>query len=66
VLFVGDIYQLPPGQVLADIIASGAVPVVRLTDVSRQAAERQIVQNAHTINSGQMLDLPAPPVRLRA
>ena len=40
-LIVGDIDQLPsvgPGQVLADIIASGAVPVVRLTEVFRQAA----------------------------
>src|SRR5262249_53880836 len=41
-LIVGDIDQLPsvgPGQVLADIIASGAVPVVRLTEVFRQAAK---------------------------
>jgi hypothetical protein len=40
-LIVGDIDQLPsvgPGQVLADVIASGAVPVVRLTEVFRQAA----------------------------
>ena len=40
-LIVGDVDQLPsvgPGQVLADIIASGAVPVVRLTEVFRQAA----------------------------
>ena len=41
ILIVGDIDQLPsvgPGQVLADIIGSGAVPVVRLTEVFRQAA----------------------------
>src|SRR6202020_2644840 len=41
-LIVGDVGQLPsvgPGQVLADVIASGAVPVVRLTEVFRQAAE---------------------------
>ena len=41
-LIVGDIDQLPsvgPGQVLADIIASGAVPVMRLTEVFRQAAQ---------------------------
>jgi exodeoxyribonuclease V alpha subunit len=41
-LIVGDIDQLPsvgPGQVLADIISSGAVPVVRLTEVFRQAAQ---------------------------
>ena len=40
-LIVGDIDQLPsvgPGQILADVIASGAVPVVRLTEVFRQAA----------------------------
>ncbi len=59
-LFVGDIDQLPPvgpGQALADIIASGAVPVVTLTEVFRQAALSQIVQSAHRINSGQMPDL---------
>src|SRR6202048_4742184 len=63
VLFVGDIDQLPPvgpGQALADIIASGAVPVVTLTEVFRQAALSQIVQSAHRINSGQMPDLTAP------
>ena len=40
-LLVGDVDQLPsvgPGQVLADVIASGAVPVVRLTEIFRQAA----------------------------
>ena len=43
VLIVGDVDQLPsvgPGQVLADIIASGAVPVVRLTEVFRQRCRR--------------------------
>jgi exodeoxyribonuclease V alpha subunit len=63
VLFVGDIDQLPPvgpGQALADMIASGAVPVVRLTEVFRQAAQSQIVQSAHRINSGQMPDLSPP------
>lgn len=56
-LLVGDVDQLPsvgPGQVLADIIGSGQVPVARLTEVFRQAAESQIVVNAHKINSGQM------------
>ena len=55
-LLVGDVDQLPsvgPGQVLADIIASGAVPVVRLTEVFRQAAGSRIVTNAHLINAGQ-------------
>jgi ATP-dependent exoDNAse (exonuclease V) alpha subunit len=46
-----------PGQVLADIIASAAVPVVRLTEVFRQAAESRIITNAHRINQGQMPDL---------
>jgi len=44
-LIVGDIDQLPsvgPGQVLADIISSGAVPVVRLTEVFRQAAQSRV------------------------
>jgi exodeoxyribonuclease V alpha subunit len=56
-LLVGDVDQLPSvgsGQVLADIIASGSVPVARLTEVFRQAAESRIVVNAHRINKGQM------------
>ncbi len=56
-LLVGDVDQLPsvgPGQVLADIIASGRIPVARLTEVFRQAAESRIVVNAHRINQGQM------------
>jgi exodeoxyribonuclease V alpha subunit len=59
-LIVGDVDQLPsvgPGQVLADIINSGAVPVVRLTEVFRQAAQSRIIVNAHRINRGQMPDL---------
>ena len=59
-LLVGDVDQLPsvgPGQVLADIISSGAVPVVRLTEVFRQAAESRIIINAHRINQGLMPDL---------
>jgi exodeoxyribonuclease V alpha subunit len=58
-LLVGDVNQLPsvgPGQVLADIIASGAVPVVRLTEIFRQAAESRIVVNAHRVNQGLMPD----------
>ncbi len=52
-LIVGDVDQLPsvgPGQVLADMIASGAIPVVRLTEVFRQAAASRIIVNAHRIN----------------
>ena len=59
-LLVGDVDQLPsvgPGQVLADVIASSAVPVVHLTEVFRQAAESQIIVNAHLINQGLMPDL---------
>jgi exodeoxyribonuclease V alpha subunit len=61
-LLVGDVDQLPsvgPGQVLKDVIASGAVPVVRLTEVFRQAATSQIIINAHRINDGLMPDLSA-------
>ena len=49
-----------PGQVLADIIASGAVPVVRLTEVFRQAAQSRIVTTAHGINRGVIPDLSRP------
>nr|WP_276592681.1 MULTISPECIES: ATP-dependent RecD-like DNA helicase [unclassified Methylobacterium] len=62
-LLVGDVDQLPsvgPGQVLADVIASGAIPVARLTEVFRQAAESRIVMNAHRINAGKM---PEPAAR---
>ena len=63
VIFVGDIDQLPsvgPGQALADIITSGAVPVEQLTEVFRQAAESQIIQSAHRINRGALPDLSKP------
>jgi exodeoxyribonuclease V alpha subunit len=59
-LIVGDIDQLPsvgPGQVLADIIGSGTVPVVRLTEVFRQAAASRIITTAHQINQGRIPDL---------
>jgi exodeoxyribonuclease V alpha subunit len=62
-LIVGDVDQLPsvgPGQVLADMIASGAMPVVRLTEVFRQAAKSQIIVNAHRINEGVFPDLRKP------
>src|SRR4051812_42069759 len=62
-LIVGDIDQLPsvgPGQVLADLIASGAVPVVRLTEVFRQAAQSRIITSAHQINRGAVPDLSKP------
>src|SRR6202008_4056393 len=62
-LLVGDVDQLPsvgPGQVLADIIASGAVPVVRLTEVFRQAAKSRIITSAHRINQGLIPDFSKP------
>ena len=63
ILIVGDIDQLPsvgPGQVLADIITSNAVPVVRLTEVFRQAAQSRIITSAHKINQGLIPDLSRP------
>src|SRR6476661_4613886 len=63
ILIVGDIDQLPsdgPGQVLAAVISSGAVPVVRLTEVFRPAAQSQIIVNAHRINQGVIPDLRRP------
>jgi exodeoxyribonuclease V alpha subunit len=61
-LLVGDVDQLPsvgPGMVLRNIIDSGVVPVVRLTEVFRQAADSRIITTAHRINDGLMPDLPA-------
>jgi exodeoxyribonuclease V alpha subunit len=62
-LVIGDVDQLPsvgPGQILADMITSGAVPVVRLTEVFRQAAQSRIITNAHRINQGSVPDLGKP------
>jgi exodeoxyribonuclease V alpha subunit len=56
-IMVGDADQLPsvgPGNVLADLIQSGVLPVVRLTEIFRQAAQSDIVVGAHAINRGQM------------
>jgi exodeoxyribonuclease V alpha subunit len=56
-LLVGDIDQLPsvgPGNVLADLIRSGQVPVIRLNQVFRQAQASHIVSHAHQINKGQL------------
>ncbi|MBM3335524.1 AAA family ATPase, partial [Candidatus Sumerlaeota bacterium] len=55
-IFVGDADQLPSvgaGNVLGDMIESGVVPVVRLTEVFRQAQRSRIVTNAHRINHGE-------------
>ena len=56
-MIVGDVDQLPsvgPGSVLADIIDSGRIPTVRLTEIFRQAASSRIIVNAHRINKGEM------------
>jgi exodeoxyribonuclease V alpha subunit len=63
VVFVGDVDQLPsvgPGTVLKDLIASKVVPVVRLTEIFRQAEQSWIVRAAHRVNEGQMPE-SAPP-----
>ncbi len=55
-VLVGDVDQLEsvgPGAVLRDVIASGAVPCVRLRQIFRQAAKSLIVTNAHRINEGE-------------
>jgi exodeoxyribonuclease V alpha subunit len=68
-ILVDDVDQLPsvgPGQVLADIIGSGAVPVVRLTEVFRQAAESRIIVNAHRINQGAAMILQIVRERIPA
>lgn len=59
-IMVGDIDQLPSvgaGNVLRDIIDSGAFPVVRLTRIFRQAQTSRIIMNAHRINEGKMPDI---------
>ncbi len=61
VIFVGDVDQLPsvgPGAFLSDVIESGAVPVIRLTEVFRQAASSWIIRAAHRINEGLMPEFP--------
>ncbi|MBI3822711.1 MAG: ATP-dependent RecD-like DNA helicase, partial [Planctomycetes bacterium] len=64
VILVGDADQLPsvgPGTVLADIIASKAVPVVRLTEIFRQAQESGIVRAAYRIHDGDLPESDRPP-----
>lgn len=62
-VLVGDTDQLPsvgPGNVLRDIISSGAVPCTRLTSIFRQDASGLIVRNAHHINNGEKLENGGP------
>ncbi len=59
-ILVGDVDQLPsvgPGNVLRDIIASQAFPVVGLKRIFRQAGKSDIVVNAHKINRGEQVEL---------
>ena len=56
----GDPDQLPsvgPGNLFGDLIRSGTVPTVRLTQIFRQAAQSAIVRNAHLVNAGELPDL---------
>lgn len=56
-IFIGDIDQLPSvgsGAVLMDMIQSGIIPTVKLTEIFRQAAHSKIIVNAHRINRGEM------------
>lgn len=55
-IILGDVDQLPsvgPGKVLADLIASGLIPVTLLNEIRRQAANSKIITNAHRINRGE-------------
>lgn len=59
-ILVGDTDQLPSvgaGNVLKDVIESGAFPVIRLTRIFRQAQTSRIIMNAHRINEGKMPDI---------
>ena len=59
-IFVGDPDQLPPvgpGYPFGDMLRSGMLPSVRLTEIFRQAQESLIVMNAHRVNRGEMPDL---------
>jgi len=63
VLFIGDADQLPSvgaGNVLRDIIASGAVPCFKLTKIFRQAQESLIIRYAHQINKGELPYIDSP------
>jgi exodeoxyribonuclease V alpha subunit len=62
-VLVGDVDQLPSvgaGRVLGDVIASGTVPVVRLTEIFRQAGQSWIVRAAHAVKNGELPE-SAPP-----
>lgn len=59
-ILVGDPDQLPPvgpGFPFGDMLRSGSLPTVRLTEIFRQAQKSLIVMNAHRVNQGEMPDL---------
>ena len=63
-ILVGDKDQLPsvgPGNVLADLLTSGVIETVRLTEIFRQAHSSNIVLGAHAVNSGEM-----PPLKQKS
>ncbi len=63
VVFVGDVFQLPPvgpGNVLADLIDSGIIATFELTRIFRQAQKSPIITNAHRIRMGKPPDLSSP------
>ena len=65
-ILIGDVDQLEPvgpGRPFADIIASGAVPVFRLTEIQRQAKNSQIIVNCHRINAGEVPLLETNPAK---
>ena len=58
-ILIGDIDQLPavgPGNVLNDLISSKSIKTIHLTQIFRQAAQSQIITNAHLINQGKMIN----------
>ncbi len=62
IILVGDPDQLPPvgpGFPFSDMIRSGVLPMVRLTEIFRQAQQSLIVMNAHRVNQGQLPELKA-------
>jgi exodeoxyribonuclease V alpha subunit len=68
VLLVGDVDQLAPvgpGRVLEDLIESGVVPTIRLTEIFRQAARSLIIRAAHAINRGELPPTTAAPEDIR-
>ncbi|MDS8934951.1 AAA family ATPase, partial [Streptococcus pneumoniae] len=58
-IFVGDQDQLPPvgpGQVLRDMLASGRIPTVELTEIYRQSSGSSIIELAHQMKAGKLPD----------